>query len=105
MNDVCASAGTCNPSVRTGPDVANRCTPGPLMPDELHESTTVATRKSDRRSNPRRAEFIVIECITPQLDGGRHPVKRIVGDRVSVGADLIQAGHDALGARVVYMGP
>ncbi|HEV8216358.1 MAG TPA: alpha-1,4-glucan--maltose-1-phosphate maltosyltransferase [Gemmatimonadaceae bacterium] len=75
------------------------------MPNELPQSTTVATRKTDRRSNPRRAEFIVIECLTPQLDGGRHPVKRIVGDRVSVGADLIQAGHDTLGARVMYMGP
>src|SRR5690348_13306912 len=75
------------------------------MPDEPRESTTVATRKTDRRSSPRRAEYIVIECITPQIDGGRHPVKRIVGDRVSVGADLIQAGHDTLAARVMYMGP
>ena len=75
------------------------------MPDELRTSTTVATRKTERRSSPRRAEFIVIECITPQLDGGRHPVKRIVGDRVSVGADLIQAGHDTLGGRVMSMGP
>src|SRR5689334_13045853 len=90
---------------RAGPDVASRWTLGPLMPDEPHESTTVATRKSDRRSRPRRAEYVVIECVTPQLDGGRHPVKRIVGDRVSVGADLIQSGHDVLGARVMYMGP
>jgi starch synthase (maltosyl-transferring) len=75
------------------------------MADDTHESTTVATRKSDRRSSPRRAEYIVIECVTPQLDGGRHPVKRVVGDRVSVGADLIQAGHDTLAARVMYMGP
>ena len=79
--------------------------PGHSLPDDPRESTTVATRKTDRRSNPRRAEHIVIECITPQLDGGRHPVKRIAGDRVAVGADLIQAGHDTLGARVLYIGP
>src|SRR5690349_19795638 len=91
--------------VQPGPDVASRYFPGPLMPDEPRESTTVATRKTDRRSSPRRAEYIVIECITPQIDGGRHPVKRIVGDRISVGADLIQAGHDTLAARVMYMGP
>jgi starch synthase (maltosyl-transferring) len=75
------------------------------MPDDTRESTTVATRKTDRRSNPRRAEYIVIECVTPQLDGGRYSVKRTVGDRVSVGADLIAAGHDALTARVMYLGP
>jgi starch synthase (maltosyl-transferring) len=78
--------------------------PGP-RPDDTRESTKVATRKSDRRSSPRRAEYIVIECVTPQLDGGRHPVKRTVGDRVSVGADLVHAGHDTLGAQVLYRGP
>ena len=65
----------------------------------------MATRKSDRRSTVRRAEYIVIECVTPQLDGGRHPVKRLVGDTVSVGADVIQAGHDTIAARVLYRGP
>ena len=64
----------------------------------------MATRKSDRRSTSRRAEYLVIECVTPQLDG-RHPVKRLVGDTVSVGADVIQAGHDTIAARVLYTAP
>ncbi|MGE5731776.1 MAG: maltotransferase domain-containing protein, partial [Gemmatimonas sp.] len=43
-------------------------------------------------------EHIVIECVTPELDGGRHPVKRVVGDTVWVGADIIKEGHDQLAA-------
>jgi starch synthase (maltosyl-transferring) len=43
--------------------------------------------------------------VTPQLDGGQHPVKRIVGDRVYVGADIIKEGHDELAARLLYRGP
>jgi len=43
--------------------------------------------------------------VTPALDAGRHPVKRIVGDIVVVGADIIKDGHDLLAARVVYRGP
>jgi len=65
----------------------------------------VATRKTDRRAGSRRIEYLVIECVTPELDGGRHPVKRIVGDVVSVGADIIKEGHDLVGARVIYQGP
>jgi len=65
----------------------------------------VATRKTDRRTNPRRLEYLVIECVTPELDGGRHPVKRVVGDTVLVGADIIKEGHDQVAARVIYKGP
>jgi starch synthase (maltosyl-transferring) len=69
------------------------------------EPATVATRKSERRATTRRAEYLIIECVTPQLDGGRYPVKRLVGNTVSVGADVIQAGHDIVTARVLYRGP
>jgi starch synthase (maltosyl-transferring) len=41
---------------------------------------------------------IVIERIAPQLDGGRHAVKRIVGDQLLVTADIFADGHDLLDA-------
>jgi starch synthase (maltosyl-transferring) len=50
-------------------------------------------------------EHIVIECVTPELDAGRYPVKRIVGDTVWVGADIIKEGHDQVAAVVLYRGP
>ena len=43
--------------------------------------------------------------MTPAIDGGRHPAKRIVGDTVIVGADVVKDGHDVLAARVVYRAP
>ena len=41
---------------------------------------------------------IVIERISPELDGGRHPVKRVVGDQLLVTADIFADGHDLLDA-------
>ena len=41
---------------------------------------------------------IVIERIYPELDGGRHPVKRVVGDVLLVTADIFADGHDLLDA-------
>jgi starch synthase (maltosyl-transferring) len=52
-----------------------------------------------------RLPALLIENVSPQLDGGRHAVKRIVGDRVDVGADVIKDGHDVLVARICLRGP
>jgi starch synthase (maltosyl-transferring) len=41
---------------------------------------------------------VVIEGVTPQIDGGRFPAKRVVGERVTVGADVFAEGHDRLAA-------
>ncbi len=38
----------------------------------------------------------VIEAVTPQLDGGRFAVKRIVGDTFAVEADAFGDGHDEI---------
>ena len=44
---------------------------------------------------------IVIERIAPELDGGRHPVKRVVGDQLLVTADIFADGHDLLDAALL----
>jgi starch synthase (maltosyl-transferring) len=62
-------------------------------------------KKADRRSTSRRVEYLVIECVTPELDAGRYPVKRIAGDTVAVSADILKEGHDLIAARVSYKGP
>ncbi|HEX6140524.1 MAG TPA: alpha-1,4-glucan--maltose-1-phosphate maltosyltransferase [Candidatus Limnocylindria bacterium] len=43
---------------------------------------------------------IIIDRIEPQLDGGRHAVKRIVGDALLVTADIFADGHDLLDAEL-----
>jgi starch synthase (maltosyl-transferring) len=66
----------------------------------------VAERKTTERRSPARApERLVVECVSPELDGGRYPVKRIVGDVVEVGADVIKEGHDLLAAALLYRAP
>lgn len=62
-------------------------------------------RTSDRRSPTRGLAHLTIECVTPELDCGRYPVKRIVGDVVQVGADVVREGHDVLEAQVVVRSP
>jgi starch synthase (maltosyl-transferring) len=48
---------------------------------------------------PRR---IQIQRVAPQVDAGRYPVKRTVGDEVDVSADIFRDGHEVLGAAVKY---
>jgi starch synthase (maltosyl-transferring) len=45
---------------------------------------------------------IVIEGVLPQIDGGRFPIKRIIGEHVVVEADVFADGHDLLSCQIVY---
>ena len=45
---------------------------------------------------------IVIEGVKPQVDGGRFPVKRVIGQRLDVEADMFTDGHDAVRCRAHY---
>jgi starch synthase (maltosyl-transferring) len=45
---------------------------------------------------------VLIEAVSPQVDGGRYPAKRIVGDRVEVSCDLLSDGHDAVRGAVLF---
>ena len=45
-----------------------------------------------------RTETVVIQAITPSLDGGRHPIKRVAGQDIVVEADVFKEGHDVVSA-------
>ena len=45
---------------------------------------------------------IYIEDVYPVVDGGRFPVKRIVGDEVDVWADIFRDGHVVLAAELLW---
>jgi starch synthase (maltosyl-transferring) len=45
---------------------------------------------------------VVIEGVKPEVDGGRFPAKRVVGDRVTVEADAFADGHDVIVCRLLY---
>ena len=48
------------------------------------------------------APRLAIEAITPQVDDGRFPVRRVVGQSVTVEADIIADGHDKLAAEIIF---
>jgi starch synthase (maltosyl-transferring) len=45
---------------------------------------------------------VCIENITPQVDCGRFPAKRTIGESVAVEADVFTDGHDAVAATLFY---
>lgn len=56
-------------------------------------------------ADPSRAMRVLVENVSPSVDGGRHPAKRVVGDTVVVEADLVADSHDVLGGRVIFRPP
>jgi len=73
-----------------------------LRPLEIRvfaDPAAVAAPAADARI---AARPVVIERVTPSIDGGRHPIKRIAGDHVVVEADIFREGHDAIAAMVLY---
>jgi starch synthase (maltosyl-transferring) len=53
-------------------------------------------------STARRLSHIIIEEVTPSVDGGRYPAKRIVGEPCVVEADIFRDGHQVLRAAVKW---
>ncbi|MGH8934917.1 MAG: alpha-1,4-glucan--maltose-1-phosphate maltosyltransferase [Acidimicrobiia bacterium] len=45
---------------------------------------------------------VVIERVWPELDCGRFPIKRTVGETVVVEADIFTGGHERIGAALLY---
>jgi starch synthase (maltosyl-transferring) len=45
---------------------------------------------------------VVVERVTPEIDGGRFPIKRACGETVVVEADVFADGHDALSVLLSY---
>ena len=45
---------------------------------------------------------VVIDAVRPVVDGGRFAIKRVVGERVVVEADIFADGHDELSALLLY---
>lgn len=53
-------------------------------------------------SDDRGRQRVIIDGVRPEIDGGRFPVKRTVGDQLVVEADVFADGHDALSVLLRY---
>jgi len=45
---------------------------------------------------------VVIARLSPEIDGGRFPIKRVVSEKVVVEADVFADGHDLVACRLLY---
>ncbi len=45
---------------------------------------------------------VVIEGVAPEIDGGMFPIKRVVGDKVTIEVDAFTDGHDALSLLLLH---
>ena len=64
------------------------------MQDSRHDGGTLKPNEGRSR--------VIIEDVKPQIDGGRHAAKRVVGDPVRVTASIYSDGHDHVAARLLY---
>ena len=51
---------------------------------------------------PSQFPAAVIENLQPLIDGGRYPIKRVVGEDVVVEADIFKDGHDIVAAALKW---
>jgi starch synthase (maltosyl-transferring) len=62
----------------------------------------VASARPPSQLDARLQRRAVIEGVEPQVDDGRFPVKRTVGEEVIVQADVLADSHDAVAAVVLF---
>jgi starch synthase (maltosyl-transferring) len=82
----------------------------PLAPDEVRligVTRTNAVVERARRNGRAltealKAPRIAIERITPSVDGGAFPIKRVAGQRITVEAHIVTDGHDIIAAELLW---
>jgi starch synthase (maltosyl-transferring) len=67
-----------------------------MRTDVQNQTTEDVLRPTDGRLR------VIIENVRPEIDGGRFPIKRVVGEAVTVEADVFADGHDQLGCSLLY---
>jgi starch synthase (maltosyl-transferring) len=57
---------------------------------------TLAPAKKSAKFAAQRCPRLVVEAVTPSVEGGAFPVRRVVGETVTVEADVFADGHEYL---------
>jgi starch synthase (maltosyl-transferring) len=81
-----------------GPGQALALAPGEAV---FYAPEPLATVRLTAPAVPEDAPRLAIEAITPQVDDGQFPARRLVGETVTIEADIIADGHDKLAADVL----
>ncbi|HEX3990337.1 MAG TPA: maltotransferase domain-containing protein, partial [Acetobacteraceae bacterium] len=70
----------------------------PILTARPREASPKDDQATGRLAMATAAPRVAIEAIEPAVDGGRFAVKRVVGERVTVSADIFADGHGKIGA-------
>jgi starch synthase (maltosyl-transferring) len=87
------------------PDEELRLLPGGVAVFEAEATLPIllsGAPLADAASHNARNPRLAIEAVTPSVDDGRFPVRRIAGEMVNVEADIICDGHDVLGVSLLW---
>ena len=83
--------------------------PNPLtgagVPEQMASAETRTSfnhTKPDLNGRPSR---VVLDRVMPEIDGGRFPIKRVVGDQIKVAAHVFADGHDMLSVWLLSRDP
>src|SRR5689334_7551225 len=79
--------------------MSSTATRSPLPSRHSPCSSSSLNREEQAVNAPPR---VVIETVRPEVDCGRYPVKRAVGEQVLVEADVFTDGHDAVVAELLF---
>ena len=71
-------------------------------PGKAEAGTTTASSRERTDPGLRSRRRVIVERVWPEIDGGRFPIKRSVGEPVTVSADIFADGHDLLAGVVKY---
>src|SRR5690349_1933569 len=66
------------------------------------QSAQISIQGGGTTQYDRAVGHIVIESVTPVVDGGRYPVRRIAGEPCVVEADAFRDGHQIIGLALTY---
>jgi starch synthase (maltosyl-transferring) len=73
-----------------------------LQPNRDVQGSEITVNKAAQALEGAVSGAFLIEDVYPLIDGGRFPVKRIVGEPVAVWADIYRDGHDVVTAALVW---
>ena len=65
-------------------------------------ASDVLPKGAGRRLPEDGARRVIVEHPSPEVDGGRYPVKRSLGETVVLEVDLLADGHDAIAGRALF---
>src|SRR5687767_3069687 len=71
---------------------------GGELPEKNRVTKTAAKPSAVRVDRAR----VIVEGVTPEIDCGRFPIKRVIGEDVVVEADVFIDGHEALSCALLH---